>query len=106
MTSKKDLFKYINTLRDISNNQKLIVFVGAGVSCNVKGMPSWYALIKKMADEIKYSKCLSCQHKDSECTNNFKFKEDYPTDEYLKIPQYLFNKKQLVSSYFSISTQE
>ena len=48
MTSKKDLFKYIDILRDISNNQKLIVFVGAGVSCNVKGLPSWYALIKKI----------------------------------------------------------
>ena len=100
MTSKKDLFKYIDTLRDISNNQKLIVFVGAGVSCNVKGLPSWYALIKKMADEIKYSKCLSCQHKDSECTNNCKFKEEYSTDEYLKIPQYLFNKDQ--NKYFEI----
>lgn len=100
MTSKKDLFKYINTLRDISNNQKLIVFVGAGVSCNVKGMPSWYALIKKMADEIKYSKCLSCQHKDSKCTNNCKFKEEYSPDEYLKIPQYLFNKDQ--NKYYEI----
>ena len=43
----RQLLQYIEMLRQKSDTNKLIVFVGAGVSKNVEGMPDWYELIKK-----------------------------------------------------------
>ena len=88
----QDLFEYINFFRDKAEQNKLVVFVGAGVSCNVKGMPDWKTLIGNMAKTIDYSRCTSCVHKDDFCEATCRFKNDYSTDELLKIPQYVFNK--------------
>lgn len=88
----QDLFEYINFFRDKAEQNKLVVFVGAGVSCNVKGMPDWKTLIGNMAKVIDYSRCTSCVHKDDFCEATCRFKNDYSTDELLKIPQYVFNK--------------
>lgn len=88
----QDLFEYINFFRDKAEQNKLVVFVGAGVSCNVKGMPDWKTLIGNMAKAIDYSRCTSCVHKDDFCEETCRFKNDYSTDELLKIPQYVFNK--------------
>lgn len=88
----KDLLKFINFLKEKSNADKLIIFVGAGVSCNVKDMPDWNGLIKKMAEAIGYSKCDACKKKDAECQKTCKFKDAFSTDEYLKIPQYVYNQ--------------
>jgi hypothetical protein len=103
--NNKELLEEIALLREKADMNKLVVFVGAGVSCNVPNMPSWNSLIKSMADAIDYSKCNSCTHK-REC----KFNEsesgkcltayDYSSDEYLKIPQYLYNKSK--DHYFDI----
>ena len=90
----KELLNYIRLLREKSNANKLIIFVGAGVSRNVEGMPSWNDLIKKMADSIGYSRCKMCKDKDKNCKKTCKFKETYSTDEYLKIPQYVYNKNK------------
>ena len=64
----KTLLNTIHLLREESDKDKLVVFVGAGVSCNVPGMPSWGKLIYKMAEVIGYSKCTTCSHK-KECKN-------------------------------------
>lgn len=91
MDSKK-LLESINLIREKAENDKLIVFVGAGVSRNVEGMPSWYALVKAMAEAIHYSKCDDCKHRVDNCENGCRLREEYSNDEFLKIPQYVYNQ--------------
>lgn len=81
---KLDLF------REKAQNNKLVIFVGAGVSRNVEGMPSWSELVWAMAKEIGFSKCSKCKAKDN-CTTKCPLAEELSNDEYLKIPQYLYN---------------
>lgn len=50
----RELIDQIYYLREKADNNKLAVFVGAGVSCNVQGMPSWAELVAKMAKEVGY----------------------------------------------------
>ena len=83
----EDLLNYVTLFREKAEQGKLIVFVGAGVSQNVKDMPGWNDLIQRMAEAINYSKCDSCSHKAEGCENNCLLKNDFSTDEYLKIPQ-------------------
>ena len=89
---KKELLSCIRFFREKKNTNKLIAFVGAGVSCNVDGMPSWFQLIQKMADEIDYSRCINCKHKKEKCDYDCNFKDEYSQDEFLKIPQYVYNQ--------------
>ena len=88
---EKELLNYINFFREKANNGKLIIFVGAGVSRNVEGMPSWKQLIQEMAKSIGYTKCENCSKKTSRCKYRCKFKDDFSPDEFLKIPQHVFN---------------
>lgn len=90
----RELLNYIRLFRNKANTDKLIVFVGAGVSCNVANMPSWNDLIREMAKSIKYSRCAACRKKEKDCEKTCKFKDTYSTDEYLKIPQYVYNKNK------------
>lgn len=69
---------------------KLVIFVGAGVSRNVKGMPGWSELVWEMAKEIGYSKCSNCTKKDT-CTGSCPLAQKLSNDECLKIPQYMYN---------------
>ncbi len=89
--AQKELIDYINMFREIAERNKLIVFVGSGVSCNVEGMPSWKDLILKMAKCVGYTKCENCEYKSEDCQLTCKFRFDFTPDEYLKIPQYLYN---------------
>ena len=90
----RDLLKHIRLFRKKANTHKLITFVGAGVSRNVAGMPDWNALIQKMADAINYSRCDNCKKKSKGCQDICKFKDTFSTDEYLKIPQYVYNRNR------------
>ena len=90
--NSKELIKFINLIREKAESNKLIVFVGSGVSRNVEGMPSWYDLVKAMADVIHYSKCDDCRHKDDGCEKDCRLREEYSNDEFLKIPQYVYNQ--------------
>lgn len=91
---KKKILENIRILRDKTNIEKLIVFVGAGVSCNVEGMPSWSDLITKIAKAINHSKCATCRKRESDCKNDLDFCAPFSADEYLKIPQYLYNENK------------
>ena len=84
--NNQELLEYIGLFRNKAEQGKLVVFVGAGVSCNVEGMPDWNSLIQKMAKAIGYSKCTSCRYKNTKCESNCLFKDDYSADDYLKIP--------------------
>ena len=90
--NQRELLDIINIIRDKADNGKLVVFVGAGVSRNVEGMPSWHSLVKAMADAIHYSKCDDCKHRDDGCEENCRLREEYSNDEFLKIPQYVYNQ--------------
>lgn len=92
--SNQDLLEYISFFREKAEQGKLVIFVGAGVSCNVEGMPDWNNLIQSMAKAIGYSKCTSCRHWSATCQQNCLFKNDYSTDELLKIPQYVYNTNE------------
>lgn len=89
--SNQDLLNYIDIFREKAEQGKLVVFVGAGVSCNVEGMPDWNTLIQRMANAIDYSKCTSCKYKTQTCQQSCLLKNDYSADEFLKIPQYVYN---------------
>ena len=47
-----ELLNYISLFREKAEQGKLVIFVGAGVSCNVDGMPSWNKLIQNMAKAL------------------------------------------------------
>ncbi len=98
-----NLLDYILHLRQKSDSHKLIIFVGAGVSKNVPGMLDWQELIQKMADAINYSRCYNCRRQTKNCEKTCNFKNAYSTDEYLKIPQYVFNANK--DKYFSILSE-
>lgn len=89
--SNQELLEYIELFREKAEQGKLVVFVGAGVSCNVKGMPDWNSLIQSMANVINYSKCTSRRYRTQACQLSCLLKNDYSTDEFLKIPQYVYN---------------
>lgn len=90
----KPIIDYIAHFREKAEMRKLIIFVGSGVSCNVEGMPSWYSLIRSMAHAIGYSKCDGCKHKTDNCKSTCAFIEDYSSDEFLKISQYVYNSSK------------
>ena len=87
----QELLEYFSLFREKAELGKLVVFVGAGVSCNVEGMPDWNSLIQSMAKAIDYSKCTSCRHKSETCEETCLLRNDFSSDEFLKIPQYVFN---------------
>ncbi|MEK4444149.1 MULTISPECIES: SIR2 family protein [unclassified Niallia] len=64
----------IKKIKEASENNKLVIFVGAGVSAN-SGMPTWNELIKEFAKDLG------------------DFEVDKSPDLYMKIPQYYFNER-------------
>ena len=75
----------IKKIKQAIDNNKLVVFVGAGVSANSK-CPSWYELVEKFANELGISK---------EKINNIS------TEDFLKIPQYYYIERG-EKEYFDI----
>jgi NAD-dependent SIR2 family protein deacetylase len=74
-----ELNQKIEYLKKAKDENKLIIFVGAGVSKN-SHLPDWSELVRNFADKLNY-------HKDTNDGNEYKFS----SDEYLKIPQYYYN---------------
>ena len=50
-----DWITAIKEIQKAQEDDRLVVFVGAGVSKN-SGVPAWWDLIKKFADELGYSR--------------------------------------------------
>ena len=55
-----DWIESIKTIKKAQENNQLIVFVGAGVSKN-SNVPTWWELIKIIADKIGYDRCDFCK---------------------------------------------
>lgn len=122
MSSDKQLDQHqmIQALKDARDKKGLVIFVGAGISMN-SGLPSWGSLIKNFAQELPMDNCKACPYvsdwhiagcpiehsgnKDvsghlpnskEECSYRYAFQQD----DYLKIPQFCFDKNQ--NSYIRI----
>ena len=54
-----DWLDSVQNIRRLKNENRLVIFVGAGVSKN-SDMPLWSELIKKIVDKINYSRCTFC----------------------------------------------
>ena len=67
----------IKNIQKAIENNKLVIFVGAGVSRN-SGIPTWAELIKELAKD------LGIKAKGTDSKGN----EVFSNDEFLKIPQY------------------
>ncbi|MBV4429616.1 SIR2 family protein [Clostridium tyrobutyricum] len=71
----------IRKLKEAADNNKLVVFVGAGVSAN-SGLPDWKELIEEYRDALEMDKS-----------------KPISSDEYLKIPQYYYNMRGFKDYY-------
>lgn len=71
-------------------NEKLVIFVGAGVSKN-SGVPTWGHIVREYAKKLNYTQCLSCHFKTNDCDKTCQHKYRFSTDEYIKIPQYFYS---------------
>jgi hypothetical protein len=71
----------IRKIREAIDNNKLIIFVGAGVSVNSK-LPKWSKLIKEFGKGL-----------------NINIDREFSADEYLKIPQYYYNQRGFKEYY-------
>ena len=86
-----DWIESIKTIKKAQEN-KLIVFVGAGVSKN-SNVPTWWELIKIIADKIGYDRCDFCKKRkeicpETDCEERYAFTQD----EFLRIPEYYYQK--------------
>lgn len=82
----------IKEIQKAQEDDRLVIFVGAGVSKN-SGVPSWWELIKKFGDELGYSRCDTCQKKVSDCPkSDCKDRYEYTQEEFLRIPEYYYQQ--------------
>ncbi|WP_105963999.1 SIR2 family protein [Apilactobacillus micheneri] len=63
----------LNKIINANNDSKLVIFVGSGISRN-SNIPGWGYLVKKMGESLEINV------------------DDLSSDDYLKIPQMLFDK--------------
>ena len=80
----------INEIRKARDEDRLVIFVGSGVSANSE-VPTWGRLIKEIAKEIEYDKCGECK-KDCFDKEICKDRYNFTPDEYLRIPEYFYKK--------------
>lgn len=81
----------ITHIKNALENEKLVIFVGAGISKN-SGVPTWGHLVREYAKKLNYTQCLSCHFKTSYCKDTCQHKYHFSTDEYIKIPQYFYSQ--------------
>ncbi len=99
------IISQIEKIRKINNQNKLVIFVGAGVSRN-SGVCSWWELVRDIAIKIGYDdiceKCAIKYEYYSECGEGYEFcssnskchmKHNFSAEEFLKIPQYFYDTK-------------
>lgn len=76
----------IKEIREAQENNRLVIFVGAGVSKN-SGLPSWGQLVDSIAQKIGYDKCSLCSQRSS-CKALGKC--SFTPEELLRIPEYFY----------------
>ena len=87
-----DWITAIKEIQKAQEDDRLVIFVGAGVSKN-SGVPAWWDLIKKFADELGYSRCDTCKKRTADCPEaDCKDQYEYTQDEFLRIPEYYYQQ--------------
>ncbi|MCL2436460.1 MAG: SIR2 family protein [Clostridiales bacterium] len=105
-----DMREKIIKIREAMNNNRLVIFVGSGVSAN-SNLPTWDSLIKTLAEQIGYDKCDACSLKSNNCpTVDCSLRYKFSSDEFLKIPQYAYNQNaqeyyKLINDIINISAE-
>ena len=79
----------LDELKKAAKADKLVIFVGAGVSKN-SGVPTWGNLVRHFAKALKYKCCEKCSYYTDQCHQNCLSDYHFCTDEYIQIPQYYF----------------
>lgn len=87
--------EWIQAIKNIQKAQEknqLVIFVGSGVSNN-SGIPTWWDLIKVIADKLKYDKCDVCKNPKEDCPKSeCEERYDFSQDEFLRIPEYYYQQ--------------
>lgn len=92
-----DWITAIKEIQKAQEDDRLVVFVGAGVSKN-SGVPAWWDLIKKFADELGYSRCDTCKKRTADCPKaDCKDQYEYTQDEFLRIPEYYYQQDMSIT---------
>lgn len=86
-----NIHENMSNIKKALQNEKLVIFVGAGVSKNSQ-VPTWGHLVREYAKKLNYTQCLSCHFKSSHCEESCHHKYYFSTDEYIKIPQYFYSQ--------------
>lgn len=86
---KMDWIKSIQYIKEAKRNNRLVIFVGSGVSAN-SGLPTWGGLIDKIAKQIGYQHCEICRQRKEGCEKHCREQYDFNQEEYLKIPEYYY----------------
>lgn len=72
---RKDILSSIKKIQQASDQHKLVIFVGNGVSRNSEGIPSWWSIIKRFLDDVEIPE------------------EIIKKEDYIKAAQYYYNSK-------------
>ena len=96
-------YETMTNIKSTLKNEKLVIFVGAGVSKN-SGVPTWGHIVREYAKELNYTQCVSCHFKTDNCERTCHHKHYFSTDEYIKIPQYFYSQDTSLNheKYYSI----
>ena len=88
-----DWIESIKEIQKARETNRLVIFVGAGVSKN-SNIPTWKGLIDKIALKIDYNeRCIDCSEKKEDCPkDDCEIRLNFTSDEYLKIPEYYYLK--------------
>lgn len=96
-------YETITNIKAALQNEKLVIFVGAGVSKN-SNVPTWGHIVREYAKKLNYTQCLTCHFKAENCEQTCHHKYYFSTDEYIKIPQYFYSQDTSLNheDYYSI----
>lgn len=100
----------IATLKELIKKNKVVIFIGAGVSRNSK-VPTWGQLVRYFAKELPYLCCQTKSCKHAHCHEDGSCPYRFCTDEYIKIPQYYYDSygkkayQKIISNVFNQAYQ-
>lgn len=88
MNSSEIWKEAIREIRLAQRANRLVLFVGAGVSAN-SGIPTWENLIRLIAAEIGYDNCHRCKRKQTDCPNDgCTLRYEFSQQDFIRIPDY------------------
>lgn len=81
----------IREIRLAQRSNRLVLFVGAGVSAN-SGIPTWENLIRKIAVHIGYDNCHKCKNRHADCPRkDCHERYSFSQSDFVRIPDYFYD---------------